>query len=1033
MTRIFLSHSSKNNAQAIALKKWLVQQDPPLAQEIFLDQDKQAGLRAGTKWLDALRQASNRAEAVICLLSAAWEASDECKREFHYAEILQKRIICARIEPTDPRRSNASDITRDWQRVNLFVSGPQTPKVAVDIVDTHDQPITVEFSVDGLQRLKREIIGKRVGPESFLWPHPDYPDRAPYRGWQPLEEIDAGVFYGRDTEMLRALDELRRMRAFGGTRLFVILAASGAGKSSFLRAGLLPRLRRDDRDFMPLETIRPERNVLTGRDGFAAALHRTRERLGLKEPELGEIKRMCLTDAAKVTALLREVQQEAVRQFIGQGEQDPPTMVVPIDQCEELFGKNAGTEADRFLSMVAEWAGEQPPGDDLSLIVAVTIRTDRHHDLQDAQQLIGVDSVTFADLKAMPPHQFREVILGPARRASEGGQPLEVESSLVDELVKECSAGGDALPLLALTLARLHADYGSDGDLLLREYTDMGGLREVVTKEIDDLLSRDTAERQRELDLLRQAFIPYLVSFDSNTDLPVRRVADWDEIPVEARPLLGKFVGRRLLVHRDGPGDGVVEVALESLFRQWDDLKTWLDEEREDLVKAAALERNAADWTEHHSGEEWLLSGERLTDAENLLGRTDFAKRLAGARTYIEKSRVAENAKRDEQVRHERIRWRAGILAIAVAILIVCLVVGYASLKSRNAEEQQRNRAALTLTSNAEQMLQGQMAGGDTLALQLLLAAKSLGAPDSAILPLADSRRDLLRIVDNPQSISVSDAAISPDGRYVGWIDINGNVRVWTIASNEAPRQLPARTHFTTVAFTPRGQLATGSADGDVLLWNPSGMEQDKPLPIVNAGNEVRGLAFSRDGNWTAAQDKDGVAHVWNRTTGYAETYDPERDVPTTSVNPPQGRGALAFSPDGRILALGSTDSKVRLLGVGTGPITLLNPGPPGGSAVLSIAFSNDGKYVAAGRENGSIALISSVGEARPATHEFPEYRDNARINSVAFSPDHDDWLIAGSDNGTIQVWDVHTGRPVGQPFVGHHGAVTSVRFPRRK
>ncbi len=90
------------------------------------------------------------------------------------------------------------------------------------------------------------------------------PDRAPYRGWAPLEEVDAAVFFGRDAQILGGLDVLHGMRTFGVKSVFVILGPSGCGKSSFLRAGLLPRLRRDDRRFLPLPIVRPERAVLTG-------------------------------------------------------------------------------------------------------------------------------------------------------------------------------------------------------------------------------------------------------------------------------------------------------------------------------------------------------------------------------------------------------------------------------------------------------------------------------------------------------------------------------------------------------------------------------------------------------------------------------------------------------------------------------------------------------------------------------------------------------------------------------------------------
>jgi hypothetical protein len=107
--------------EAIALKRWLVEQDPPLANEIFLDVDPDSGLRTGTRWKDALRQANARCEAVICLLSANWEASHECKVEYRTAENLNKQIFVARLQP-----STGDDLTSEWQRCDLFGDGAMT-------------------------------------------------------------------------------------------------------------------------------------------------------------------------------------------------------------------------------------------------------------------------------------------------------------------------------------------------------------------------------------------------------------------------------------------------------------------------------------------------------------------------------------------------------------------------------------------------------------------------------------------------------------------------------------------------------------------------------------------------------------------------------------------------------------------------------------------------------------------------------------------------------------------------------------------
>jgi hypothetical protein len=174
------------------------------------------------------------------------------------------------------------------------------------------------------------------------------------RGWAPLEEADAAVYFGRDAQILHGLDVIRGMRSTGVESIFVILGPSGAGKSSFLRAGLLPRLRRDDRRLVPLPIVRPERAVLTGELGLARSIHQLRSDLGFAHPLLGEIKEACRHERADyLSGLLAEARQTARDRLLDvPAEQAAPTLVLPVDQAEELFNADAGPEAASFLELL---------------------------------------------------------------------------------------------------------------------------------------------------------------------------------------------------------------------------------------------------------------------------------------------------------------------------------------------------------------------------------------------------------------------------------------------------------------------------------------------------------------------------------------------------------------------------------------------------------------------------------------------------------------------------------------------------------
>jgi hypothetical protein len=430
---------------------------------------------------------------------------------------------------------------------------------------------------------------------------------------------------------VRAMDALRRMRQ-GDETLFVVLGASGAGKSCFLRAGIVPRLQRDDRSYLVLDIVRPELKALTGASGLAQAICATRQRFGLTEPPLGDIKDACTRgDVGRLRTWLIECRDAATRQLLDTTTDDEPlTIVLPLDQAEELFAGDAGAEATGLLALVRALALGADGEEGLPLIVAATIRTDRYELMQTAPKLAGLQTEQF-DLRPMDSTQFNSVITGPAQRSTDGGRPLYLDEELVRRLLADASGGADTLPLLSLTLAWLYRDYGSTGRLTLKPYAERG-IGSVVQTEIDELLSSDPEERAEQLKLLRAGFIPWLARINPISNEPMRRVAKWTDLPEAARPLIDKFVAKRLLVKDERDGQTVVEVALESLLRQWRELDTWLAEDREALKAADEIERAANAWAIHEHDPSRLISGGAwLAEAETLAVAPGFRDLLAPA------------------------------------------------------------------------------------------------------------------------------------------------------------------------------------------------------------------------------------------------------------------------------------------------------------------------------------------------------------------------------------------------------------------
>ena len=1064
LSRIFLSHSSLDNRQALALRQWLIDQDPSLRGEIFLDLHPEAGIHAGQQWMDALRAAGQRCEAVVCLVSEHWEASSFCNTEYYLAELLSKKIFSARID-----QLSDTDPTRSWQQVDLFGDGPA---IGVELADGGEP---VVFQADGLQRLRNGIHRAGIGAQSFPWPPDKDPDRAPYRGWEPLDEADAAVFFGRDGQISAGMDALRRMRETGDT-LFVVLGQSGTGKSSFLRAGLLPRLRRDDHDFVVVEIVRPQNDVLTGPTGLANAIHATRSRAGLNDPVLADIEQACLRgDAAQVRAWLRQLQETARGRLLEQAEDaPPPTVVIPVDQAEELFGPDVGSEASRFLQLIADLRDTGPNSQPWRFIVAFTIRADGYQNLHGAEPLQDVGSVAFTALKAMPSTLFKDVVTKPADRADQAGRRLVVENALVERLLDDCTEGADTLPLLALTLALLYAKYrrvdpnakGVVGQgipgfrLAIADYEAMGGIRRVVQSEIDGLLDHDAEKRAAELAVLRRAFL-LLASVNPLNNQPMRRIARWDDLPPESHPLLDRFVERRLVVKDRRGGEIVVEVALESLLRQWDQAAGWLAEESEDLKQADDLERTNTAWTSSGQDDAWLLHGTRLADAVRLLERPGFGDRLRAATALVEASqqREDERAEADRVERERRLREAeehaadlqrrsrvlrrvlAGTAVVAILALVGAFVAWdfyrKADVSFRQADVSFRQATAQRLDSEAAAIMEGKQPGTDVQAFTELLVANKIqqqlagdhqGPPPSAgpSLDALVSRMATEKLIDVGGPVVGS--ALTPTGDQIAVV-VGGDVRIWSVdkgapIGNPLPRD--GGVSYSGVAFDPSGRwLAASSAgpnSGSIRLFDAATHAVVRTFDGPPNQDSLH-VTFSSDGHRIAAGYADGTAWVWNVDTGARELV-----LPTGSG---KAVNSVAFSapghPERSLIATGGEGGMVRIWDAMDGaPLGAVDSEL---GQVTDLAFDPTGALAAAGGAGHGVQLFYPADGPGMVT----AFTNNSPVWAIAWNP-HFAELAVGDDGGTVKRWyfptvDEPNAIPSNLPLPGQLGVVFDVTY----
>ena len=568
MAAIFISHSSRDNEFAAEMKTWLDHQG---YEQVFLDFDKHSGFQAGAQWERELYEKVARCHAVILILTPNWLDSKWCFVEFAQARALGKIIFPVVLAPLGDHR-----IAPEIQGVDLR-----------------------NWNVDGQSYLQRRI--REVRDEvarGFPWRR----DRSPYPGIHSFDMEDAAVFFGRDVESREVVERLEARRVQGGTRLLLILGASGSGKSSLLKAGVLPQLARERSHWIVLAPFRPQRQPLTN---FAKALSEA-----TRVPQRWPDWRTRLGGENAVVAL------DEVADTIRIGEARNATVLISVDQFEEIFTIADAEEQTAFMELLRQ--GIQP---DPRFMVVGTVRSDVLGELLQSRQFASAFD-NFA-LRPMPLDQLPKIVEGPAAVAA-----LTLEGGLAQQICADVKTI-EALPLLAFALREFYELYSKDRRLTLSDYTKLGDavaglspIENAVRRRADDVLATMAASAA-ELAALKQAFVPHLVCIRDNEAF-VRQPAQLVELPLAARRLVDAFVEARLLTRRTqvaGNNEVVIEVSHEALFKAWPLLLSWLNEERAFLVGKAQLDRWLEDWQTAPPSQKSaaLLSGLNLTRARQWL------------------------------------------------------------------------------------------------------------------------------------------------------------------------------------------------------------------------------------------------------------------------------------------------------------------------------------------------------------------------------------------------------------------------------
>ncbi len=845
---------------------------------------------------------------------------------------------------------------------------------------------------------------------------------SPYRGLSAFEEQDAPFFFGRGTAIA---DVLKRMSLCAqGTGLLVVSGVSGAGKSSLLRAGVLPQIRGAGLEGAPDAASWPRLlftpgpaplDVLAVHIAHLAGINADAVRNGLDDNPA----RFALT--ARQAALAQLGGSPGEPGGVPPGPPRKRRLLLVVDQFEQVFTQcQDEKQRQAFITALCAAARDGTEQDPAALMV-LGVRADFEAHCADYPQLAGAIQDRYL-VTSMSELELRTAITEPAKKA---GSSLDAD--LVEVLLEEVSTrrpgssgaipgrtlvyGAGILPLLSHALDQAWRSRAGHA-VTLADYERTGGIEGAVAASAQRAYDSLTPAQQA---AARQIFIRLTATTTDSVDTAERATrAELAEGKNAAQTrdveaVLETFASERLLTL----AAGTVEISHEVLLTSWPLLRDeWLARTHADRIVRTRLHNAAAEWEGHSRDPSYLYSGSLLEDAA-----ATAAKASADPVRYP----PLRQAERDfisagERARHRRVRRRQGIIAF-----LLVLVVGFASaafLAIRNSQETASERNAAISEQLASQ---SELIGDANPVLSKLLSVAAWrfdqSDPAAGYAMLSAGVLPGINVLPD-SSTAVYTVAFNPAGKVIACGSEDGMIRLWSVATGQpiGPPFTGNEGEVNSLAFSPNGQiLATGNSDQVIQLWDVATRKPIGKPWHANAG-EVNSVAFSPDGKLLASGSDNQAIQVWNVATG--QIAESAYLANAGTVN------SVAFSSNGQVLAGGDSGGTIWLWNVAADrPIGNPLTGHLGG--VGSVAFSPGSMTLASGSTNGAVQLWNAANGQLVMTLLTG---DTKPVNAVAFSPDGQ-VLASGSNDELIRLWNPATGEQIGPSLIGHLGWVNSVAF----